>query len=211
MAAATQHLLPRRFSIDEFTRICDDGVVSYDERLELLDGLILKLYPRDAAHIWAVGRLLKLLVWDDDTILSPLGPLEVGERSMLRPDIAVVWASTPRSRAPEPRDIPLVIEVAEHSYDYDRDTKGPIYARVGIAEYWLVNLKGEQIEVYREPSARGYRTMRFYGRGETITPVFSAALHLSVDTILGPVGDAEEDDDDQDDVQGSADEQPPAR
>ncbi|MGE3268466.1 MAG: Uma2 family endonuclease [Chloroflexota bacterium] len=183
--SSSPHLLPRRFSVSEYEQLCDSGIVGFDERLELLDGIIVRLFPRDAAHIWAVSRLLKMLVWDDDTVLSPLNPLQMGERTMLRPDVAVVWASTPRTRAPEPGDMPLVIEVAEQSLEYDRLTKGPLYARASIPEYWIVDLNGEQIEVYTEPSEAGYRAMRRYLRGETLTPGFAPALAIQTDTILG--------------------------
>ena len=90
-------------------------------------------------------------------------------------------------RTPQPEDILLVAEVADTSLSYDRQTKGPLYARAGIPEYWIVDIKGECIEVYRDPSLNGYRTMHIYVRGERLSPAFAPDLVIEVDTILGPV------------------------
>jgi Uma2 family endonuclease len=92
---------------------------------------------------------------------------------------------------PLPEHALLVIEVADTSLDHDRNIKGPLYARAGIPEYWIVNLNGERIEVYREPSAAGYRASRFYLRGERLSPDFAPDLTIEVDAILPPAEESE--------------------
>jgi Uma2 family endonuclease len=62
----------------------------------------------------------------------------------------------------------------------------PLYASAGISDYWIVDLNGERIEVYREPSEAGYRSMRFHVRGETLSPQFAPDLTIEVDAVLGP-------------------------
>ena len=104
---------------------------------------------------------------------------------MPHPDFVALRLGTPR-RTPQPEDILLVAEVADTSLAHDRYTKAPLYARAGIQEYWIVDLNGERIEVYREPSPTGYRTMRIYERGESLSPVFAPDLVVAVDAILGP-------------------------
>ena len=89
------------------------------------------------------------------------------------------YCGAPHSRLLETayrrRSMPLlVVEVADTSLAHDRYTKAPLYARAGIPEYWIVDLNGERIEVYREPSTAGYRTIRFFLRGESLTPAVRA-------------------------------------
>ena len=67
----------------------------------------------------------------------------------------------------------LIVEVADTSLAHDRYTKAPLYGRAGIPEYWIVDLNGERIEVYREPSPAGYRTLRYFPRGESLSPAFA--------------------------------------
>jgi Uma2 family endonuclease len=85
-----------------------------------------------------------------------------------------------------------VIEVASWSVRLDRHLKGPLYARAGIPEYWIVDLNGERIEVYREPSPDGYRTVRYVLRGESLSPAFAPEMVIQVDEILGPAPEAED-------------------
>jgi Uma2 family endonuclease len=77
------------------------------------------------------------------------------------------------------------VEVSETSGDVDREVKVPLYAREGIPEVWLVDLAGEVIEVYRKPSAEGYREARQVRRGEALSPEAFPDLVASADEILG--------------------------
>ena len=89
---------------------------------------------------------------------------------------------------PSAPDALLVIEVADTSLKYNRGAKGPLYARASIPELWIVDLAGRRIEVDREPSPDGYRTVRLFVRGERLTPAFAPDLVLDVDAILGQAG-----------------------
>jgi Uma2 family endonuclease len=92
---------------------------------------------------------------------------------------------------PSPQDTLLVVEAADTSLSYDRETKGPLYARAGIPAYWIVNLNDDRIEVYREPSLTGYRSIHIYVRGQSVSPAFAPDLVIEVDAILGLI-EAEE-------------------
>jgi Uma2 family endonuclease len=89
------------------------------------------------------------------------------------------------SSHPGPEDVLLVVEVAETSAAGDREVKVPMYARFGVPEVWLVDLAGDQVEVFREPSAEGYREVRVLRRGESLAPAFLPDLLLPVDAVLG--------------------------
>jgi Uma2 family endonuclease len=108
------------------------------------------------------------------------------------PDLVLLGADAPQDRLPSPHDAHLVIEVAGWSVRLDRHFKRPLYARAGIPEYWIVDLNGGRIEVYRELSPDGYRPIRYVMRGESVTPAFAPEMAISVDGILGPIPEAED-------------------
>ncbi|PYQ54417.1 MAG: Uma2 family endonuclease, partial [Acidobacteria bacterium] len=86
---------------------------------------------------------------------------------------------------PKPRDIRLLVEVADSSLAYDRDTKMPLYAEAGIPESWLVDLKSGTLFVYRRPSPEGYQDVRAYRRGESVAPEAFPDVSFTLEEILG--------------------------
>lgn len=85
---------------------------------------------------------------------------------------------------PGPADILLIVEVAETSGAYDREVKLSMYARASISEMWLVNLSEERIEIYRQPSSQGYRTVRILQRGDLLAPLAFPDVELTVEALL---------------------------
>jgi Uma2 family endonuclease len=154
----------RRFSVAEYHKLIDIGVLTEDDNLELLDGyLVHKMSrnpPHDAAIQKIVKRLFRLLPPDWDLRVQSAVTLS---RSEPEPDLAVVRGDETRylTNHPGPADIGLVIEVSDSTLDGDRIDKGRLYAEAGIVCYWIVNLVDRQIEVYTLPS------------GATATPSFA--------------------------------------
>ena len=143
--------------------------------------------PREPRHIWGLTFAAQAFVRRDYGIVSVHNPLRLNEWSETAPDIALLHPESPRNQYPSPRFTYAVIEVADTTLALDRHIKAPLYAQAGIPEYWIVDLNGEQIEVYREPAADGYRAIRLYGRGEHLSPAFAPDMVVAVDTILGPI------------------------
>jgi Uma2 family endonuclease len=184
--ATAAELRPRLFTIDDLEAMVRAGIIRLDERVELIEGQILEMYPRGVRHIWAVSRLTRTFNRRDDVVGTPQSTFELHSRSGPEPDVVVLRANASQHRRPSPKDAVLVIEVADTSLSHDRYTKAPLYARAGIPEYWIVDLNGERVEVYREPSADGYHAIRFFVRGESMSPAFAPDLTVEVDAILGP-------------------------
>ena len=193
LAAAEPQL--RLFTIDELEAMVRLGIIGQDERVELIEGQIVKMNPQGTGHIWAVTALIETFAGRPGLTLTTQGTFELAARSGPEPDLLILRAQASRRRRPRPVDALLVIEVANTSLSYDRRTKAAIYARAGIPEYWIVDLNGERIEVYTEPSEIGYRTLHVYGRDEQIAPGCSADLRVDVSAILGPAGEADDDED----------------
>lgn len=175
------------WTIDEFERAWDNGAFPPDARLELIRGEIVEMSPIGDPHFFCVMYLGDLLAdLKPKAISSIQGPLKLPElESVPQPDAVVFRRRDFRTRPPRAKDVLFLVEVSDSSLAYDRDVKMPLYAEMGIREAWLVDLNGDRIFVYREPTPDGYQTARTYYRGEFITPKSFPGKKLSVTDILG--------------------------
>jgi len=185
----TTPITKRKFTVDEFHRMLQAGILREDDRVELIQGEIVEMTPVGSRHAACVKRLNRLLSRGvgDAAIVSIQDPVRLGPDSEPQPDIALL---RPRpdfyaDRHPAAGDVLLIVEVADTSAAYDRDTKLPLYARAGIPEVWLVDLAANQLEVYRRPSPQGYGEKEVYRPGMRVSPEALPALSLSVAEILG--------------------------
>ncbi len=186
----TLRVMTRRFTVEEYHRMVEAGILGEDDRVELIEGEIIEMPPISSMHAGAINRLVDRLLnlqVRGSVILSVQNPIRLGERSEPVPDLALLRprADFYASAHPGPEDVWLVIEVAETSGTYDRERKLPLYGRAGIPETWVVDLEREEVVMGRDPSPEGYRTLRIARRGETLSPLAFPDLTLSVDEILG--------------------------
>ena len=125
--------------------------------------------------------------FSDQLIISIQTPLRLDDLSEPEPDVVLLRLDAPQDRHPGPREALLVIEVADSSIRVDRGRKLPLYARAGIAEYWIVDLNADRIEVYRDPMRSRYRSTALLGRGDTVSPLFAPDIVVDVNSVLGQV------------------------
>ncbi len=181
-----------RFTVAEYMRMAEVDLLGEDSRVELIWGEIVEMSPIYIAHTSTVKRLISLLTKQlgERIILGVQDPVQLSDDSLPQPDIAVLRPQDNfySQRQPGPDDILLLIEVADTSLRYDRRVKSKLYGAAGITDYWIVNLPGQQIEVYREPRPNGYRTVTHYAPGETLSPLAFADVSLRVDEIVGTNG-----------------------
>ena len=182
-------LLRRSFTVEEYYRMAQAGILTEDDRVELIEGEIIKMTPVGSRHAACVDRLTHLFSARvlGRAIVRVQNPIRLSERSEPQPDLALLRFRPDfyASSHPGPQDVFLVVEVAETSVDLDREIKLPLYARSGIAEAWLVDLAGEQLEVHRHPTRQGYGEVQRVGRGARVRSQALPDLDLSVDEILG--------------------------
>lgn len=138
----------------EFEQAAERGVFSPEERLELVEGEIVQMPARNTPHSAAIGALQEALgrafptgYWTRIQL-----PLALGDSTRLEPDIAVVPGSWRDYRTAQPETAVLVVEVSDTTLAYDRTTKAGLYARAGIADYWIVNVNERLLEVHRRPA-----------------------------------------------------------
>ena len=178
----------RWFNVDEYYRMAETGILSEADRVELIEGEVIQMSPIGSRHAACVGRLTDLLATvRDRAIVWVQNPIRIDRYSEPVPDVALLRkrADFYSSNLPSAGDVLLVIEVADTSVDYDRDTKIPLYARSGIAEALLVNLPRDVIEYYCDPVGGKYQSVRIINRGESFTSQAVTGLTLSVEEILG--------------------------
>ena len=143
----------RRFSRAEYERLIDLGVFQPGEAIELIGGELMVAEPQGAAHYTAIRKSAKALeaAFGPGWEVRTEGPIGLDEDSEPEPDVAVVPGSPEDYSRAHPSRPVLTVEVAESSLAVDRQRKGSLYARAGLADYWVLNLVDRVLEVYREP------------------------------------------------------------
>jgi len=149
-----------RFSVADYHRMGETGILGEDDRVELLDGEIVEMTPIGSPHGGRVKRLNYLLTRavGEHAIVAAQDPVVLDERSEPEPDIALL-----RPRAdfytdshPRPEDVLLLIEVADLSLEKDRRVKVPLYARHGIPETWIADTVHRCVRRFAEPEDGTY-------------------------------------------------------
>jgi Uma2 family endonuclease len=179
----------RWFSVDEYYRMIGAGILSEDDRVELVEGEVIKMSPIGKFHAACVNRLNAIFnrLVGRDVMVSVQNPVHIDDFSEPQPDIALLKHRPDfySLAHPTPDDVLLIVEGADTSVAYDRMKKIPLYARAGIPEVWLVDLARDLIEVYARPSSGRYQDFREARRGETLTLGSLPNLAIQVDDILG--------------------------
>lgn len=184
------HQLARRwFTVSEYNRMTEAGILTEDDRVELIEGEIVEMRPIGSRHAASVNRLNMLLGGQvgQSYIVSVQNPIIVGDYSEPEPDLAVLrWRKDFYAQElPRPADVLLVIEVADTSVEVDRNVKIPLYARAEIPVIILVNLPKELIEIYSEPAHGQYQSVEIFRRGDLFQLDALPLLNLKVDAIFG--------------------------
>jgi Uma2 family endonuclease len=179
----------RRFTLDEYHRMGEAGILHEDDRVELIRGELIQMTAigsRLAACVAFLNQRLVLRL-GDRVVLWPQNPVVILPDSEPQPDIVLLKPRPDfyRTALPQAEDVLLLVEAADTSVRYDRNVKRPLYAEAGIVEHWIVNLEREVVEVHRQPQSGAYRHIERIGRGASVAPQAFSDVVLSVDDILG--------------------------
>jgi Uma2 family endonuclease len=175
------HVKQHRFTVEQYHQMARVGILKEGERVELLNGLIFQKMTVNPPHSYTVRELSRLLILAlrTDWVVSVQQPVTIaGGDSEPEPDVAVAVGPYGRyaERHPGPRDVALLVEVADSSLAEDQTVKFAIYAAARVPVYWIVNLVDRRVEVYTQP--RGgknptYRTRRDYGPDDAVPVVLA--------------------------------------
>jgi Uma2 family endonuclease len=160
-----------KFSIAAFDRLIEEGVFA-DQRVELIDGLILEVAPMNDLHYkW-------LLELHDELFIALRGIARVSQQTPIKlevsntkplPDFTIIPLERYSGNVPDPTEAALVIEISDSTLETDKGIKLQRYAQAGIKEYWVVDVKSEKLEIYREPEGFEYRSKQTIDKGNTAT------------------------------------------
>jgi Uma2 family endonuclease len=154
-------------------------------RAMLIDGVIMEQGPMSPPHAVTLGLV-------DEGIRAAFGsrwwlrnqmPLILGQDTDPEPDLAVV-PGRPRDYNGHPTTADLVVEVADSSLGFDTNDKKLLYARAGIREYWVVDINGRSLLVYRDPQGGDYTTQRTLGPADTLSPLVAPGAVVRVADLL---------------------------
>ena len=181
----------RRFTVDEYLAMEVAGILHEDDRVELIDGVIIIMPPIGDRHTggtdWATTLLVPPLL--ERATVRIGGPIYLNDHSAPQPDVTLVRWNPPGSgviRRTTPEDVYLVIEFADTSLSYDQGAKLARYAAAGIPEVWVTNLRAREVTAYADPSGAEYAAVRTYRAGDSISPRAFPDVVLAVSDFMPP-------------------------
>ncbi len=181
-------LIKHKFTVDDYSKMAEMGVLKEGDRVELIQGEIIEMSPIGTGHAACVRRLQLLLSekLGKRALCDTQNPIQLGNNSQPQPDVTLLQ---PRddfyaTQHPQPADIFLLVEVADTTLEGDRTIKIPLYAEHHITEVWLVNLSENCLEVYRQPTATGYQIVSKFYLGDTLSLQTFPDITINVNQIL---------------------------
>lgn len=180
--------MPHRFTTEDYHRLAEVGILAPDARVQLIEGEIHDMSPIGPFHGGVVNRLNEIFSerhkgrW----IVSVQNAIRLDKHSEPQPDIMLLKRAPDHyvSHIPAPDDVLLLTEVADSSLEFDRRKKIPVYARAGIAEVWIVDLRESAIEVHREPHFTGYEKIIVFRSGDKVSPASFPDVKIDVAELL---------------------------
>ena len=177
-----------KFTVDEYMRMAEVGILAREDKVELVDGVILEMAPIGRPHELRVNRLVRLFIGvvPENVEVSIQGTIRLNDMTGPEPDIALLTpeASLDEENIPRPDGVLLVVEVAGSSLRTDRGEKARRYAQNGIPELWIFILASDEIEVCRQPTPEGYADVQRYRRGDALIIEALPGVRLAVDDLL---------------------------
>jgi len=180
--------LRHRFTVAEYHRMAETGMLAPDARVELIEGEIIDMPPIGSPHAGTVNYLgdCLRLACGTRAIVSIQNPVFLDMHAEPQPDIALLRPRPDfyRSSHPTPADVFLIIEVAESSLAYDTQIKLPLYAHYGIPEVWIADLPNRRFLVHRTPTRTGYQDVQTLTDLSAVTPLLLSNVTVNLSDLF---------------------------
>jgi Uma2 family endonuclease len=185
----------KRWTRKEYDHLVEQGIFTREDRIELIDGLLIVAEPQSAYHYTAIGLVVRALAraFGEGWTIRSQGPLALDETSEPEPDVAVVRGDLLDYIGAHPSDPVLVVEVSLSSVMLDRRHKSSLYARAGREEYWILNLVNRRLEIRREPARSAsapygweYASVQILGAGDSASALAAPDARIAVADLLPP-------------------------
>ncbi len=180
-----KHLL----TVANYHQMYDTGILSALDRVELIRGEIIAMSPIRSRHANMVTNITRLFyqLFSNKVIINVQNPLQLSVDSEPEPDIALLIPPLEKYKDhhPKPSDVLLIAEVADTSYEYDKELKLPLYAIAGIPQVWIINLNQQEVEVFTSPAKDKYKLRQLYFAQDKITfNIQGIEFSVSMEEIL---------------------------
>uniref|UniRef100_B8HT44 Putative restriction endonuclease domain-containing protein n=1 Tax=Cyanothece sp. (strain PCC 7425 / ATCC 29141) TaxID=395961 RepID=B8HT44_CYAP4 len=177
-----------RLTVQDYHRMIEAGILTPEQHIELLDGLLIQMVAKGTPHratISRIGEQLRLRL-QDRALICYQDPVQLDDYSEPEPDISILKPDPLfyEEHHPRPADVFWLIEVADTTLKYDCETKAFYYARSGITELWVVDLKGRKFHIYRFPGAEGYSSETILAEDQCIAPLAFPDCQLLIRDLL---------------------------
>jgi len=176
------------FTVADYHQLIASGHFKRTDRIELIHGELTIMPPIGPEHAFHTRRITNTLPvkLPPGVMLQMNEPVTIAHHSEPQPDAAVVRARPDgyRSAHPGPKDVLLIIEVADTSASFDTQVKAKLYSKAGIPEYWVIDVQESCLRVFTQPSARGYKQLQVLDRGDTVQSASVSGLTLKVKELM---------------------------
>jgi Uma2 family endonuclease len=181
-------LARKLWTIDEYERMIEEGILDKDDRVELIKGEVVEMTPIGVRHAACVTNLEALFYKLPESLVTVRGqnPIQLPDDSEPQPDVVLLKGhrSLYARRRPTADDVILLVEVSDSTLRIGRNVKLPLFANAGIPEVWIVNLEEDVIEVYSEPTDNVYQKVWVAGKGSSVPLPGGLVGAVSVDEVL---------------------------
>ena len=181
----------KRWTVEEYHKLSELGLLASDERTELISGQIIIMAEKGTSHVTSLQALALQL--DDFLREKPFfaraqDPIQLNNLSEPEPDLVIVSGSifTYADHHPYTEDIQLIVEVADSTLNQDCNAKDKVYARAGIVEYWVLDLKYQQLHIFRQPTEERYGSHLILAKDNQVSPLAFPELALSISSLFAP-------------------------
>ncbi len=177
------------FTVDEYYRMAEVGILGPEDRVELIDGEILRMSPIGVRHAGCVNATHEAFTsaLRGRAVTSVQNPVQLTNYTEPQPDLLLLKSRKDFYRAKKVRgeDVLLVVEVADTTLRYDRDVKLRHYAAADVREVWIEDLQHNRLLVFRDPAGKSYKTALTLTRDQSVSPLAFADVTFNVRDFLG--------------------------
>jgi Uma2 family endonuclease len=176
-------LVRHRFTVDDYHQMAAAGILTAEDRVELIQGEIVAMSPIGGPHANCVDALTRLFasLAGTDARLRVQNAVRLSDDTEVQPDISIVRERVYGRDLPGVADVLLLIEVADSTLVNDRDVKIPLFARAGIPATILIDVASHQAWHFTEPGPAGYRVARMYTSGDTLDITLTPTLMVTIE------------------------------
>lgn len=183
------HLLQSKtFTVDEYYKLAEVGILKDTDKVELIDGRIINKNAITSQHAGMLNRLTRKFIelLSDKFIVRNQSPIRLNNQSEPEPDVTITkyCRNNYFDNHPTPEDVLVVVEVSDSTLEKDRTIKVPLYAMANIPEYWIINLVDKQIEIYRQPKKGAYHFKQIISEKDQVIEVVGLSLKFKYQEIF---------------------------